>query len=141
MRKILSTIFVLSILATILTAQSRTGTIQGIVQDAAKALIPGVRLTLTNEETKMTYQVLSGESGEYKFEVPAGTYSLTVELPGFKSAQVSDVRVKEDESNPIDPVTLEVNPGRPPGRFRPPFRGNGGRIPLAPVVKEPPIPL
>ena len=137
MRKILSTVFVLISFAPVLAAQSNTGAIRGIVQDESKTPIPGVRITLTSLETKTTYKVMSRESGEYKFEVPAGTYTLTAELPGFNPVQVSDVRVKEDDSSSMDPVTLTVSTD--PSRL--PFGGFGGRIPLAPVVKQPPIPL
>ena len=118
------TIFVGAILAivglvpslTALTAQSKTGTLLGRVQDPKKVGLPGAQVTLTNAETKETYKSLSNEAGgqaawgEFKIQVPPGTYTVTVELPGFERVRLLSVRVEENESTKLDPITLTVLP-------------------------------
>jgi hypothetical protein len=96
-------------LGTGLTAQSKTGTVRGDVKDQERRFIPGVQITLTNTESKATYRVQTNESGEYKLDVPAGTYEISAVLPGFNSARVSDVAVKENESIRMSTLTLTLN--------------------------------
>ena len=116
------TIFVGAILAivglvpalTALTAQSKTGTLLGRVQDPKKFRIPGAQVTLTNAETKETYKSLTNDAGrqaaggEFKIQVPPGTYTVTVELLGFETVRLLSVRVEENKSTKLDPITLPV---------------------------------
>src|SRR5262245_30120203 len=103
MRKPLLAAFLL-IVATVpsLNAQSKPGTLRGIVQDQQKAELPGARLTITNAHTQETYKILSNEVGQYKAELPAGIYTITAEIPGFNTAKIGDVRVRENESTKLD---------------------------------------
>ena len=116
------TIFVGAILAivglvpslTALTAQSKTGTLLGMVQDPTKVGIPGAQVTLTNAETKETYKSVTNYAGrqaawgEFKIQVPPGTYTVTVELLGFETVRLLSVRVEENKSTKLDPITLPV---------------------------------
>src|SRR5687767_3550740 len=73
---------------------SSNGTLGGLVEDASKALIPGVGITLTNVETNVVQKTLSNETGAYSFlSVPPGLYSVTAELLGFKTAVRSGLQV------------------------------------------------
>src|SRR5215475_4287831 len=61
-------------------------TIGGTVEDASKALIPGVTVTATNTQTGITNTVISNEAGAYNFAaLLPGIYKVTAELPGFRS--------------------------------------------------------
>jgi hypothetical protein len=65
-------------------AQTQFGTIYGRVTDATGAVVPGAKVTLTNEETKVVRSATSSEDGTYTLpSVPAGQYSLTAEKDGF----------------------------------------------------------
>jgi Carboxypeptidase regulatory-like domain len=104
-----------------LTAQSKTGTVVGRVQDPSKKVgIPGAKVTLTNAETNETYKSWSNDTGrktaggEFKFQVPPGTYTVTVELPGFERVGPLSVTVKENKSRKLDPITLRVAPPQTP---------------------------
>src|SRR5437867_8787543 len=67
-------------------AQRTTATFAGIVQDSTGAVLPGVEASLINEGTSAALQSVTNESGEFFLDfVPAGTYTLKLELPGFKS--------------------------------------------------------
>ena len=70
-----------------------TGTVTGFVLDPDQAAIPGAAVTLTPAQgTALTTR--SGGDGAYTFRgVPAGTYSLTVTMPGFASFVRQGVRV------------------------------------------------
>src|SRR5262249_8431025 len=60
-------------------------TITGAVADPTNAVIPGANVTATNTQTTAKYETVSTETGNYTLtQLPAGTYELTVELPGFK---------------------------------------------------------
>src|SRR5438046_5164247 len=62
----------------------------GSVEDAAKALIPGVTITATNTQTGVETKTLTNESGSYNFPVLApGSYRLKAELTGFNSKTIS----------------------------------------------------
>jgi hypothetical protein len=60
----------------------------------SKALMPGVSITLTNKGTNVTDTRASNEAGAYTFpSVPPGTYKITAELPGFKTAVADNLEV------------------------------------------------
>jgi hypothetical protein len=109
MRKVcVAVLLVIFTVAPELTAQSKTGTIRGTVRDEQRVLFPGVQVTLINVETKATYRTRTNESGEYKLDVPVGVYEVRAELSGFNALKVSNVRVNENESTKMDPLTLTV---------------------------------
>src|SRR5436853_5379730 len=87
-----------------LFAQAGNGAIGGTVQDASKGLVPGVTVTLTNTGTGVVATQLSNESGVYNFAaVPAGTYSVTATLPGFKTFVQNGVQITQV------PIRLNIN--------------------------------
>lgn len=84
-----------------------TGSVQGTVTDPSGQLVPSASVTLRNTETNVTYKTSSNSAGQYRFlSLPPGTYSLTVEAPGFHSAEVS-TRVSTEETAGIN-VSLKV---------------------------------
>src|SRR5436309_13215575 len=79
------TIFLLT--AALAIAQTATSRITGTVSDASGALVPGATVTARNEATGVTYTQTSTEAGLYGFpSLPGWTYTITVALPGFKTA-------------------------------------------------------
>src|SRR5262245_45700944 len=88
-----------------MNAMGQTGNAQlsGTVQDASKALIPGVTITVTNTETDVTLTQVSNEAGAYSFPVlQPGTYRVTAELPGFRKQVFNDVRLSYAGQSRID---------------------------------------
>src|SRR5437667_10114209 len=68
-------------------AQTATSRITGTVGDASGALVPGAMVTAKNEATGVTYTQMTTEAGLYGFpSLPVGIYTITVVLPGFKTA-------------------------------------------------------
>src|SRR5439155_6992426 len=61
------------------------GTITGTVSDSTGAAIPGASIEAKNIGTGAVYTAGSSETGNYTIaQVPAGTYELSVTIPGFK---------------------------------------------------------
>ena len=66
-------------------AQTGRGIIQGVVRDASQAVVPGVKVVLTNTGTQVSQTGQTNEVGYYYFgALQPGPYSLVVELTGFK---------------------------------------------------------
>ncbi|HUQ49314.1 MAG TPA: carboxypeptidase regulatory-like domain-containing protein [Terriglobales bacterium] len=83
-RVILSVIVVVAMCVG-LFAQSGTSRVTGTIQDRTGAVIPGAKVTLTNEATNVAYTTTSTSTGSYTFEgVQSGTYSITAEMANFK---------------------------------------------------------
>jgi hypothetical protein len=75
-------------------AQSTSGTISGTIDDGTGALIPGVTVTATNNDTGVASTVVSNEAGTYNFaSVAPGVYKVSARLPGFQTATFTDVQV------------------------------------------------
>jgi hypothetical protein len=95
-------------LAASLAAQAVTGTILGTVTDSTGALMPGATVTLRNTNTGLKRTVVTDAAGEYTVpSVPTGKYTLTAELPGFKTVSVPDIDLGVDQHVRIN-ARLEV---------------------------------
>ncbi|MGH9158813.1 MAG: TonB-dependent receptor domain-containing protein [Vicinamibacteraceae bacterium] len=82
--------------------------LQGTVRDPQGGVIPGATVTLTDTETNRTFETVTNESGMYVFTaLAARTYSLAVELQGFKRKVLDDVRIIAEQSNALN-VALEL---------------------------------
>src|SRR5256885_14579249 len=59
-------------------AQNIGATLQGLITDAQRAVLPGVSVTITNVETGVTRTVLTETDGWYRAAaLQPGTYELT----------------------------------------------------------------
>ena len=68
-------------------AQVNLGSIQGQVQDAQHASVPGAQLSLKNENTGVVATSRSTASGSYSFlSIAPGNYTLSTVASGFSTA-------------------------------------------------------
>ena len=89
-------------------AQGDRGTITGTVTDAANAVVGGASIEAKNSESGATYTGATTETGNYTLaQLPAGTYQVTVTLPGFKKYVRQNVVVEATQTVRLD-VGLEV---------------------------------
>jgi hypothetical protein len=91
-----------------LWAQNTTGTILGTVRDASGAVIPGAKVTVTNENTNIPASLLTSSSGD--FVVPnltASQYRVEAEAPGFRKTRVEHVELLLNATARQD-LTLEA---------------------------------
>lgn len=68
-----------------------TTAITGAVRDATGAVIPGVGITVRNQDTGAVRETVTNDAGYYN--VPSlrpGTYTISASLPGFKTAIVTN---------------------------------------------------
>jgi hypothetical protein len=105
-------LFIVTILAFSVPAlaQNLSGSITGTIQDPTGAVIPGVQVTLTNtEQGAVARQTVTNEAGIYLFSaLPAATYAITAELPGFKTYKKTDVKLFVNNAMGMPPIVLEV---------------------------------
>jgi hypothetical protein len=89
-------------------AQSTGGRERGTVTDSSGAAITGASVTLHNEATGVDRQTQSGANGEYGFlEVPVGTYTIELQLAGFKKYVGKGVILELNASVTVD-IVLQV---------------------------------
>lgn len=75
-------------------AQVVTGDILGTITDPSGAVVAQAKIVITNAGTHETHELTSSAAGEYiQTALPSGSYSITVTAPGFKKAQVNDVKL------------------------------------------------
>src|SRR5712692_11499115 len=88
-------------------AQQFTGGVRGAVRDA-NGVIPGVTVTLTNEATNISRDVVTNEVGQYSFPAVApGTYTLKTQLTGYKTYESKGLTVGTQQFITLD-VALEL---------------------------------
>ena len=75
-----------SILPGRLWGQVNLGAIKGETQDAQRAVVPNVKITLRNEATGIVQTSSSNASGEFSIlNLAPGNYTLNAEAAGFSS--------------------------------------------------------
>jgi hypothetical protein len=83
------------------------GSVRGTVRDNAGGVIPGATVRLIGP-SGIVASAISESNGRYEMTVPAGLYSLRIELPGFSPRVFENVRLASGTSVQHD-VTLEVS--------------------------------
>src|SRR5262249_42883952 len=101
-----SVLLILLLFGTNVFAQIPTGTITGTVKDEQGGVLPGVIVTLQGVDATRT--TTSTETGEFRFyNLPPGSYSLTLSLQGF-AMMVRENVIVEVGKNVDLPMTMKV---------------------------------
>ncbi|MEQ1605404.1 MAG: TonB-dependent receptor [Pyrinomonadaceae bacterium] len=96
---LLSTVLVVLAFSAFAPAQDYRGKVQGTVTDDGGALVPGAKVVLRNDSTKVEVSAISNDEGRFKFDfVEPGNYSLISEKENFKKTiqQNLIVRIQGD---------------------------------------------
>ncbi len=89
-------------------AQNIGATLQGLITDTGKGVLPGVSVTITNVDTGVSRTVVTDNAGWYRAAALApGTYELSTELTGFVTYKRSGMTLTTGQDPRID-VTLQV---------------------------------
>ncbi|HYN84927.1 MAG TPA: TonB-dependent receptor [Pyrinomonadaceae bacterium] len=89
--------------ATPARAQGTASRVTGVVTDQSGAVVEDAAVTLTNEETKVSFNTRTTSSGNYVFEsVQVGLYTVTVEKTGFKRFVAPGTRVNVNQPATVD---------------------------------------
>jgi hypothetical protein len=96
-----------------LNAQA-TGSISGTVTDPADAAAPNASIKITAPATGFTRTSRTNDHGEYLVPVlGVGVYDVQVELAGFQTATVKDIRLQVDEHRELNfklaPATVQTS--------------------------------
>jgi hypothetical protein len=103
MRKIVLPAIVLLLLPALSYAQRTTATIRGTVRDTTQAVLPGVTVTATNEDTGLVRSVVTNTAGVYSApDLPIGRYKVEAELSGFKKASRTGIVLRVADEFAVD---------------------------------------
>jgi len=103
---LVSVITVLSALTAF--AQSDRGTITGTIVDPTGAVVSNAAIEASNVDTGSVFPVASSSTGNYTIaELPAGTYTLNITVPGFKKYIRPGLIVQAAQTIRVD-ATLQV---------------------------------
>src|SRR5688572_8922044 len=105
---------IISLLALLFTisgaafAQEVTANLSGTVKDTTDALVKGATVTLTDTDKKVVVRTLTtGDEGEWTApNLLTGTYSISIEAPGFKKVVQGDIKLDVGQRRTVD-MTLE----------------------------------
>jgi len=88
--------------------QASTATITGTVADPTGAVVGAARVEVTNTETGVVYPTVTTSAGAYTVtNLPVGSYSIAVTVPGFKKYTRTGVSLAAAQVLGLD-VPLEV---------------------------------
>jgi hypothetical protein len=86
-----------------LLCQVITGKILGTVTDSSGKLIPGVAVTVTNQQTGIAFHRVTDATGDYSVEqLPVGNYQVTASATGFQTSVTSGIAVSIGASVRVD---------------------------------------
>jgi hypothetical protein len=84
-------------------AQEFRGRINGVVADESGAILPGATITATSPALIQPQVVTAGEDGNYRLiALPAGLYTITAELTGFRTVKQEGIRVIIGQTLSVD---------------------------------------
>lgn len=86
----------------VVRAQNNPGRITGTIVNEVGEPVAGARVSVGGKT------VITGNNGEFAVELPAGTYTLTVDAPKFAPLQVEKLVVKADEANAVSFVMRQA---------------------------------
>ncbi|HEV2964162.1 MAG TPA: carboxypeptidase-like regulatory domain-containing protein [Candidatus Angelobacter sp.] len=101
-------LLVLLLTGPVLFAQSATGEVNGTIVDSSGSVVPGAKVNITNQGTKITNATTSNGNGYFHFlNLRPGIYVLTVEMAGFKKVETAPFDLAVNQTL-TQPVTLGV---------------------------------
>ena len=104
----LITLLALHLCTTAIWAQTTYGNLRGDIRDAAGASIVGAKVTLLEESTGVSRSSLASSAGEFVFaNIVPGTYSVSIEQPGFKKTARKGIIVGTQQSVTVD-MKMEI---------------------------------
>ena len=92
------------------SAQENTASIQGRISDSKGAVVVDAKITAINDTLGIQRETTSNREGFFVIPLlPAGTYTVTAEMPGFATVRVVDV-VLQVNINAYVPLVLNPAP-------------------------------
>jgi carboxypeptidase family protein/TonB-dependent receptor-like protein len=108
LRSCFGVMFLILFLSSLALAQRDLGTITGTVTDPSGGVVAGAMVTITEDATGQSYVIETSRNGD--FTRPAllpGTYTVTVEAPGFRGVSQHNIEVTAGSRIGVN-LTLQV---------------------------------
>jgi hypothetical protein len=88
------------------SAQNLTATVTGTVTDTSGASVAGVHVAVVNHDTGVVaWAGVTNTSGTYVApDLPAGSYNITAEQPGFKKTKIENVALAVGTRGTVNPI-------------------------------------
>jgi hypothetical protein len=91
-----------------LYGQAELATVRGVVTDAAKAVIPTVKITVRNPDTGISRTVTTNQEGFFAVpELPAGPYVVEAATAGFETYREKGIVLEVGQTLDV-PITMAV---------------------------------
>ena len=88
--------------------QNSNGRISGTVSDSSGAVVPHAAVTITNQDTRLTWKAITDNAGYYVVtSLPVGTYNVQVQARGMRKAEKTGYDLADGASISAD-FKLEV---------------------------------
>ena len=92
-----------------LSAQTATGRLSGTVLDPTGAAIQDAGITVRSDASGAVFNVETTPAGSFSvIDLPAGTYAVEIEVPGFRRHVARQVKVDIAGETSLPPVRLEL---------------------------------
>ena len=92
-----------------LYSQAVNATIVGSITDSSGAVVSGAKVTITETNTGIVHPLTANDSGTFTLpDIPAGTYSVAADHPGFKKEERRNIQVLTNSTTRVD---LQLQPG------------------------------
>lgn len=109
-RLIRPVIFLFAIFASAAALLAQTASIDGVVSDQTNAIMPGVRIVVTNLDTGLRREMQTNDVGYYTVTLlPVGRYQVEASKAGFGNAQRTGIQLDVQQVARID-FTMQTGP-------------------------------
>src|SRR6516165_1545137 len=89
--------------SSVLWGQAGTGEIDGTVRDSTGAVLPNVKVTLTQQESGASREVVTNSGGTFvAASLPIGAYTVKAELANFKTEVRDGIAVQVGRQEHLD---------------------------------------
>ena len=79
----------------------------GIIAEQSGAVVPGAKVTATNQATHVSQFAVSSDSGSFRIpSLPEGFYTIEIEAKGFKLWTQKDVHLEADQVQTLYPTLV-----------------------------------
>src|ERR1017187_7639595 len=91
-----------------ISAQQTLGSINGTVLDPSGAAVPDATIMATNAAINFSRSTTSQSTGFFQmFNLPVGSYTVTVTHAGFETTQLKGITVQEAQAKTL-PISLKI---------------------------------
>src|SRR6266850_6531494 len=83
------------------------GAVAGVVFDPNGAVVPGAKITITNQKTRASRETVSDDEGRFKFSsLGPASFSLTITQNGFKKLELKSITLATKETVNLDLILM-----------------------------------